>query len=204
VEDLPGTEDYAAGTTAWPKREGFWIRWRNHRALTNPFTSGNDRAHFYFDKNILFDHADNAVFGSSGQSASVAIVERVLSGDVRASISADAIKSTYNHLRHRLMRPVDEGGREMAEDEAEEIARRYVQVAFSGRGAWRIHSLDVAAFGRIVASGGNGLSLEDALEFQTYQLARAGTAGPTMFVTRDNDFPEGVHPTYVARECGWT
>ncbi len=92
----------------------------------------------------------------------------------------------------------------MPEDEAEAIARKYIQTTFAGRGAWRIHSLDAATFGRIVASGNTGLSLEDALEFQTYQLARARTAGPTMFVTRDSDFPEGVHPTYVAREFGWT
>jgi hypothetical protein len=101
------------------------------------------------------------------------------------------------------MRPVDEGGREMPEDEAETIARKYVQATFSGRGTWRIHSLDVVTFGRILASEGNGLSLEDALEFQTYQLARAERTGPTMFITRDSDFPEGVHPTYVAREFGW-
>lgn len=174
------------------------------RDLWNRFGPGNDRPHFYLDKNLLFDHADNAVFGSPGQAASVAIIERVIQGDARASVSTDAIKSTYNHVRHRLMRPTDEGGREMPEDEAESLARKHVQKTFYGHGTWRIVSLDATTFGKIVATGDHGLSLEDALEFQAYQLARAGKAGPTMFVTRDADFPEGVHPTYVAREFDWT
>jgi hypothetical protein len=123
--------------------------------------------------------------------------------EVRASISTDSVKSTYNHLRHRLMRPAGEGGRELPEAEADAIARKHVCETFFEGGAWRIQPLDCVALGRVITSGDRALSVEDALEFQTYQAARAERAGPAMFVTRDTDFPEGVHPTHVARECGW-
>ncbi len=116
------------------------------REKRNRYGSGNDRPHLYLDKNVLFDHADNAVFGSVGQSASVAIVERVMKGDVRGAVSSDAIKSTYNHLRHRLARPVEEGGRAMPEDEAEAIAHAHVQRVFYSRGAWRILCSGCGAF----------------------------------------------------------
>ena len=123
-----------------------------------------------------------------------------MKGKVRASVSTDAIKSTYNHLRHRLMRPVAEGGRELADVEAEQLVREHIRKTFYSAGAWRVISLDGATFGKIMSAEGEKLSLEDALEFGAYQLARARTAGPTMFVTRDSHFPEGVHPHHVARQ----
>jgi len=45
--------------------------------------------------------------------------------------------------------------------------------------------------------------LEDALEFRCYRMARCEKSGPMMFVTRDPDFPQGVHPHFVAGEFGW-
>jgi len=166
------------------------------------FGAGNDRPHFYLDKNVLFDYADSAFFDSSGQAGSVELVKRVLAGEARASISTDAVKSTYNHVRHRLTRPATEGGRELPEDQAEALAHEFVEKTFYGGGAWRIVSLDAVMFGKMVVSE-EELSLEDALEFQAYQLTRAGKAGPTMFITRDEDFPEGVHPIRVAQEFRW-
>ena len=151
---------------------------------------------------MLFDYADSACFGSSGQAGSVELVKRVLSGEARASISTDAIKSTYNHVRHRLTRPTSEGGEDLPEDLAEAMAHEFVEKTFYGGGAWRTVSLDSVAFGKIV-SGRKDLPLEDALEFQAYQSTRTGKAAPTMFVTRDEHFPEGVHPVHVAREIGW-
>ena len=173
---------------------------RRHRGH---FGRRNDRPHFYLDKNVLFDYADARVFDSSGQSGSVAIVERVIKGQVRASVSADAVKSTYNHLRHRLMRPAVEGGRDASEDAAELTARQFVQEVFCAGGAWRMICLDAGAFKQTLSEPCEGLSLEDALEYSAYQAARVGKAGPTMFVTRDTHFPEGVHPAFVARDFGW-
>jgi hypothetical protein len=175
---------------ALPRRD----RW-NHS-----FGSGNDRPHFYLDKNVLFDHVDKLFFNTDGQAGSVELVERAMKGEIRASVSLDAIKTTYNHLRHRLMRPAEEGGRNMPEEEAESIARKHVEQTFCSGGAWRVISLDMATFKNLLVAGDGKLSLEDALEFQAYQQARSGKAGPTAFVTRDTDFPEGVHPAHLARE----
>ena len=125
-----------------------------------------------------------------------------MQGNARASVSMDAIKSTYNHVRHRLMRPRGQGGLDMAELEAEHLAREHIQRTFYGGGAWRVVAADSRDLKALIQEGTGELSLEDALEFQAYQSARTATAGPTMFVTRDSDFPEGVHPHYVAREHG--
>lgn len=168
-----------------------------------PYGAGNDRPHGYLDKNVLYDHADHVVFGASGQGGSVALIERVRAGDFRASINLDAVKSTYNHVRYRLQRPADEGGREASEAEAEETARAYVRTAFFGGGAWRFIPLDPASVAKVVTRDDTALSLEDALEFQAYQQARSGKAAPAWFVTRDTDFPEGVHPAHLASELGW-
>ncbi|MCE9635829.1 MAG: hypothetical protein K8T90_09000 [Planctomycetes bacterium] len=176
---------------------------RPPRTASTPFGAGNDRPHVYIDKNVLFDHADHATFGAVGQSASVRLVRQVMAGKVRASVSADAIKSTYNHLRHRLSRPTGEGGRGLAVDEADVIARAHIVATFYRTGAWRVIVLDGRVFERVAMTQGGTLSFEDALEYEAYQSASAGSAGPTMFVTRDTDFPEGVHPENVVRAYGW-
>lgn len=173
------------------------------RDARSPFGAGNDRPHFYLDKNVLFDHADHRVFRAEGQDASVRLVERVVAGAVRASVSADAVKSSYNHVRYRLERPAAEGGRDLDPAEADRIARQHVAATFFGRGAWRIVALDAPVFRRVASAPPGDLSLEDALELQAYQQARAGKAGPTLFVTRDTDFVEGVHPNDLVREWGW-
>jgi len=178
-------------------------------ALAAPFRprghlygGGNDRPHYYLDKNVLYDHADHRVFGTSGQDASVTLVEAVRNGRVRACVSLDAVKSTYSHVRYRLQRPPEEGGRGLSEQESDSLARAYAKEVFYGGGAWRFVHLDALGFGRLVVSSAGALSLEDAMEFQTYQQERTGRAGPTMFVTRDTDFPEGVHPAHVVRALG--
>ncbi len=172
------------------------------RTGQNPFGAGNDRPHVYVDKNVLYDHADHEVFGSGGQDASVLLVEAIRAGRVRGSVSVDGVKSVYSHVRYRLQRPTDDGGRGASDAEAEDRARAYVEATFYREGAWRVVPLDAQAFARVVAAKDRLLSLEDALEFQCYQQARIGKAGPTMFVTRDTDFPEGVHPTHVVRAQG--
>ena len=174
------------------------------RSKVNPFGGGNDRPHFYVDKNVLYDHADREVFGTTGQEASVLLVESIRAGRVRGSVSLDGVKSVYSHVRYRLQRPPEEGGQGAGEGEAEDRARRYLEETFYRGGAWRLVPVDALTFGRVVAAPDRHLSLEDALEFQAYQQARTERAGPTMFVTRDTDFPEGVHPTHVARAQGWT
>jgi len=173
---------------------------RDHR---NAFGTGNDRLHVYLDKNVLFDYVDKTIFNATGQMGSVALIEYVRDGAVRASVSTDGVKSTYNHLRHRLVRSVEEGGRAMGDADAERIAREEVHRVFVGKGAWRMIPLEPTALKAAIADLRESLSLEDALEFRAYQAARAGKAGPTMFVTRDAHFPEGVHPSNLAMEFGW-
>ncbi len=169
------------------------------RARGRGFGAGNDRPHVYLDKNVLYDHADHEVFGAGGQEGSVLLVEGIRAGRVRGSVSLDGVKSVYSHVRYRMQRPVEEGGRGAGEAEADAHARAYVEATFYGGGAWRFVTLDPSSFGRVVAAKDRKLSLEDALEFQAYQQTRTGKAGPTMFVTRDTDFPEGVHPTHLAK-----
>jgi hypothetical protein len=84
-------------------------------------------------------------------------------------------------------------------EEAEVLARAYTKDVFYGGGAWRAVRLDAPGFGRLIVAPPGALSLEDAMEFQTYQQERVARAGPTLFVTRDTDFPEGVHPAHVVR-----
>ncbi|MCW8138121.1 MAG: hypothetical protein KIT58_04380 [Planctomycetota bacterium] len=132
----------------------------------------------------------------------MAIVDQVVRGGARASISADAVKTTYNHVRHRLARPRSEGGRGAEEHEAEARARDHVASTFL-RGAWRIVTLSATEFLDVARNPDPRLSLEDALEFKAYQVARSRRGGPSLFVTRDTDFPEGVHPNSVVRSFGW-
>ena len=93
-------------------------------------------------------------------------------------------------------------GKEWPEDLAERAAHAFVGETFYAKGAWRIVALDAVTFAKVVARQSD-LPLEDAIEFQVYQSMRTGAAAPMMFVTRDRHFPEGVHPTHVAREFAW-
>jgi hypothetical protein len=108
-------------------------------------------------------------------------------------------------VRYRLARPAEEGGRGLSEEDAEARARAYTAGTFLSGGAFRIEPAapeDLAA----AAKGGCGLSLEDALEHQVWLRARMGHAAPTLFVTRDRDFEQGVHPARVLEQLaasGW-
>ena len=173
------------------------------RGRNSRYGAGNDRPHFYLDKNVLFDHANHKVFKEVDRPASVRLLKQIIGGRVRASVSADAIKSTYNHIRYRLELPVDERGKALSSWEADRIARRHIAETFYAGGAWRVIVLDPQTFARVATRAAGELSLEDALEFQAYQQARSGKAGPTIFVTRDTDFLEGVHPDDVTRHYRW-
>lgn len=181
--------------------EDFALAPRHHHGTRHGAV--NTIPHGYLDKNVLFDHADHAVFGGAGQSGSVALVERARRGEFRASVSIDAVKTTYNHVRHRLQRPDEEGGRAATEEEAEAAAHDYVRSTFFEGSAFRFVVLTAQVMAEIVRHDDSPLSLEDALEWRAYEQAREGAAAPTWFVTRDLDFPEGIHPTHVARELGW-
>ena len=148
--------------------------------------------HSYLDKNVLFDWCDAEAFGATGQKASCELVERVRAGKMVATISASAVTSSYNHVRHRAGRTVAEGGRELAEDAAESLARQTLRRMLQG--AWRILSLSAHDLRTVLATAPENRSYEDALEWAAYQEARRGHHGPRWFVTRDGDFPEGVTP----------
>ena len=148
--------------------------------------------HAYFDKNILFDWCDATAFGSTGQQASCALVERMRAGTMLATISASAVTSAYNHVRHRAARPREEGGRGLDEATAERLARDTVSRMLGG--SWRIQSLTPHELRSVLADADATHSYEDALEWTAYQQARAGQHGPRWFVTRDLDFGEGVAP----------
>jgi hypothetical protein len=148
--------------------------------------------HSYLDKNVLFDWCDAEAFGAVGQKASCELVERVRTGKMVATISASAVTSSYNHVRFRAGRPVAEGGRALAEDAAESLARQTIRRMLQG--AWRILSLAAHDLRTVLATAPETRSYEDALEWAAYQEARRGHHGPRWFVTRDGDFPEGVPP----------
>lgn len=161
----------------------------------------------YLDKCILFDHADHALFGTAGRELSVRIVECVREGRAVGWVSIDAVKCTYNHARYRLARPEDEGGRAIPIDRADERAREHVRKTFfSDVTGFRVAQIEALDFRKLATAKRPKLSLEDAMEFQTYQSLRTRKRGPSIFVTRDSDFPEGAHPADVVREIdrvGW-
>jgi hypothetical protein len=178
---------------------------RHHRALQRlgrvaefgavPHKSGEVRcrtAHAYLDKNILFDWCDARAFAGSGQQASCDLVERVRAGRMVATISASAVTSAYNHVRHRAYRPVSEGGQALTQDAAETLARGTVKRLLEG--TWRILSLSPHNLRTVLDAAPALQSYEDALEWAAYQAARGGHHGPRWFVTRDGDFPEGIPP----------
>jgi len=149
----------------------------------------------YLDKNVVFDWCDSQAFSGVGQQASCDLVERVRSGRMVATISASAVTSTYNHLRHRASRPEMEGGRGLAEDASEALARSTLSRMLEG--TWRILSLSAHDLRSILVTAPASRSYEDALEWAAYQEARKGQHGPRWFVTRDGDFPEGIPPWTV-------
>jgi hypothetical protein len=117
--------------------------------------------HSYLDKNVLFDWCDAEAFGATGQKASCELVERVRTGKMVATISASAVTSSYNHVRHRAGRTVAEGGRELAEDAAESLARQTLRRMLQG--AWRILSLAARDLRTVLATAPETRSYEDAL-----------------------------------------
>jgi len=166
-------------------------------AIALPPRTAQDRQtqrvpHAYLDKNVLFDWCDARAFGLKGQQASIDIVERVRANQMWATISATAVTSSYNHVRHRAVRACEAGGVEADEAGAEALARRTVGSMLTG--PWRILSLDADRLRHTLAAPMNGHSYEDALEWAGYLEARRSGSPPTWFVTRDTDFPEGVRP----------
>jgi hypothetical protein len=149
--------------------------------------------HVALDKNILMDWADHLVFGDRSQEASVSLIQRIQAGTLRGSISAAAISSTYSRLRYRMARPVDEGGLGYSTDRAEHEARGHIQRLFSEDSQWQIITVDPAIVLQALRDPGQ-LTFEDAMEWAAYQVSRTRPGGPMCFITRDQDFPEGVHP----------
>src|SRR5260370_6848508 len=112
-----------------------------------------------------------------------------------ATISASAVTSAYNHVRHRAGRPVHEGGEGIEEGAAEKMARNTVSRMLEG--TWRILSPTPHSLRTVLATAPASQSYEDALEWAAYQEARRGHHGPRWFVTRDGDFPVGMKPWTV-------
>jgi len=163
-----------------------------------PVSSAVRTLHVYLDKNILFDWCDAHAFATTGQKASCELVERVQCNEVMATISASAVTSSYNHIRHRAARPLDEAGRALPEDQAEALARATVARMLDG--AWRIQVVEAHEL-RTVLGTASEHSYEDALEWAAYQKARSQQHGPRCFVTRDADFSEGVPPWSVVQQA---
>ncbi len=128
---------------------------------------GKRRApHAYLDKNVLFDWCDAEAFGRSGQQASWSLVERARAGKMVATISASAVTSAYNHVRHRAGRPVHEGGAGIEEGAAEKMARNTVSRMLEG--TWRILSPTPHSLRTVLATAPASQSYEDALEWAAY------------------------------------
>jgi hypothetical protein len=148
--------------------------------------------HAYFDKNVVFDWCEMKAFSTTGQQASVDLVNRVRANCLWATISATAITSAYNHVRYRARRQIEEGLLAGDEDTAERLARSTVESMLVG--PWRILTLDAVRIRTLLAAPTTGLSWEDAMEWAGYQEARLTRSPPTWFVTRDSDFPEKTLP----------
>jgi hypothetical protein len=155
-------------------------------------TAGRRVPHAYLDKNILFDWCDAQAFAGSGQQTSCQLVERARAGRMVATISASAVTSAYNHVRHRASRPRTEGGQALDQNGAETLARDTLKRLLEG--TWCILSLSPNDLRTVLDTAHALQSYEDALEWAAYQEARRGHHGPRWFVTRDGDFPEGIRP----------
>jgi hypothetical protein len=152
--------------------------------------------HFYFDKNILFDFADYVVFKKTSEINSVTLVYAVIRGEIKGTISTSCIAFIYNHLRWRLARPQSEGGMGYSEEQAENEAAQFTETYFlQPETPWNITTVDdkllrEAAKRRKLKN----LSLEDAIEDSIFAYSSTQVGGPTIFITRDRDFENGVHP----------
>lgn len=159
--------------------------------------------HYYLDKNVPIRFAMHQVFGVNPDQASVALVQAVLRGRVRATVSLDCVRALYSHLGHRLARSVADSGKGLDPTEAERVAREYAGKLFFGAGGlWNFLAPSENAF-RACALEGRlpELSLEDALEVHLYAVAKA-EHGAEMFVTADGGilkYGEAVHPEKVVR-----
>lgn len=78
----------------------------------------------------------------------------------------------------------------MDEAAAERLARETVSRMLVG--SWRIHALSPHDVRTMLAAAPETQSYEDALEWTAYQQAQTAKHGPRWFVTRDQDFTEGV------------
>ena len=74
---------------------------------------------------------------------SVTLVEQTEQSRIRATVGLDAVKTTYNHVRHRLARPIEESGRALSEIEAEALARQHVRDTFFSGGTFQIQPAGV-------------------------------------------------------------
>jgi hypothetical protein len=157
--------------------------------------------HYYFDKNVPIRFAMFEAFGTCPDRSSVGLVQAVLAGKVRATVSLDCVRATYSHLGHRLARSSSEGGKGLDEATAERAAREYAGKLYFGRGGlWSFLPPTEDSF-RACALEGNlpGLSLEDALEVHLFAVAKRDH-GAEMFVTADAGilkYGEAVHPEKV-------
>ncbi len=154
------------------------------------------RSRIWLDKNVLFDHSNAVVFGQQVRQASVDLVELVQQGRILASLSADGLKTVYNHVRYRLGRPVEERGRGLDDHAADLGARSYLNDTFFGpaQAAWRLEMLDVLTYRSVAEAPPADLSLEDAWEWSCYLGARKAVGSEMPFITWDSDFPAGVTP----------
>jgi len=162
-----------------------------------------DVPHFYFDKNIPIRFAIHELFGVTPDPAAVTLVQAVLKGKIRATVSLDCIRALYSHVGHRLARSSEEGGKDLDEKEAEAMARKYAGELFFGRkGLWRFlsfteHHFDLCTVKRKLPK----LSLEDALEVHLFAVAKK-KLGAELFVTADGGilvYGEAVHPRQVVK-----
>jgi len=155
--------------------------------------------HVYLDKNVIFDYLDIQC-GWQGNESGAAVVEAIRAGTCRGTVSVDALKSGYSRIRYRLQRPLAEGGAGQSAEAADQAARTCIHNLFTTTAKWTIQGIDGVGFARILADRRGSLSLEDTLEWSCYQMARKRTDGPTMFLTRDADFVESVHPAEFLKE----
>jgi hypothetical protein len=163
----------------------------------------SDVPHFFFDKNVPIHFAMHELFGSKSDRNSSALVDAVLRRRIRATVSTDCVRALYSHIGHRLARPVEDCGKGMDPYVAEKTAREYTGKLFFERGGlWHFLSFNEEHIEACTAKGKLPmLSLEDALEFHLYAIAKK-EYGAALFVTADKgiiEVGEAVHPNEVVR-----
>lgn len=149
---------------------------------------------------ILVDFGVFRLAGYVEEPDSVRLLDEVLAGRRRATVTTLALRAAYSRLGHRLARTEEEGGMGLEPVTAEARSRGFLRMLLGSRMAcFHVMRVELGDLRRVVAGELlPELIPEDALELASFARARASLQ-PDFLVTRDPDLLEHgqgltIHP----------